>query len=201
MHILHLSDTHGHHRALKDLPTADLIVHSGDIGFAGTDSEFIDFINWFIKLNYQYKILVGGNHDSYIEEEDAEQIQKILPKNCYYLCHSGVTIEGLKFWGVPLFVSENISGVYFDMLEKIPSNTDILVTHQPPYGILDKAEPYNFECRELLDIVLAIRPKYHLFGHIHDAYGMEKKEHTTFVNASIVDENYELKNRFFEFEI
>ena len=201
MHILHLSDTHGHHRALKDLPTADLIVHSGDIGFAGTDSEFIDFINWFIKLNYQYKILVGGNHDSYIEEEDAEQIQKILPKNCYYLCHSGVTIEGLKFWGVPIFVSENISGVYFDMLEKIPSNTDILVTHQPPYGILDKAEPYNFGCRELLDIVLAIRPKYHLFGHIHDAYGMEKKEHTTFVNASIVDENYELKNRFFEFEI
>lgn len=64
-----------------------------------------------------------------------------------------------------------------------------------------KAEPYNFGCRELLDIVLTIRPKYHLFGHIHDAYGMEKKEHTTFVNASIVDENYELKNRFFEFEI
>ncbi len=201
MHILHLSDTHGHHRALTDLPKADIIVHSGDIGFAGTESEFTDFIDWFIKLEYRCKILVGGNHDSYMEEEDAKQIQKLLPSNCYYLLHSGLTIEGLRFWGVPLFISENLSGVYFDLIKKIPSSTDILITHQPPYGILDKAGPYNFGCRELLDVVSTIRPKYHLFGHIHDAYGIEKTEHTTFSNASIADENYELKNEAFVFEV
>lgn len=201
MRILHLSDTHGHHRALTDLPTADIIVYSGDTGFAGTDSEFISFIDWFTKLDYRYKLFVGGNHDSYIEEENAEQIQKKMPSNCYYLFHSGVTIEGLKFWGVPLFVSENISGVYFDLIKKIPSDTDILITHQPPFGILDRAGSYNFGCRELLNIVLTIRPSYHLFGHIHDAYGVEKTEYTTFVNASIVDENYELKNQPFVFEI
>lgn len=105
MHILYLSDTHGHHRALKDLPKADLIVHSGDIGFTGTDVEFTNFIYWFTKLEYRHKILVGGNHDCYLEEEDAKQIRKLLPKNCYCLCHRGVTIEGLKFWGVLLFVS------------------------------------------------------------------------------------------------
>lgn len=201
MRILHLSDTHGHHRALSNLPKADIIIHSGDIGFAGTDSEFTDFIDWFSKLEYTYKILVGGNHDSYMEEEDAKQIQKLLPNNCYYLFHSGITIEGFKFWGVPLYVSENISGVYFDMIEKIPFNTDVLVTHQPPYGILDRAEPYNFGCRELLYVVSSIRPKYHLFGHIHDAYGIEKNEHTTFINAAVVDENYKLKNRPFVIEL
>ena len=87
MRILHLSDTHGHHKALTNQPEADIIIHSGDIGFAGTDNEFFDFINWFIDLDYRYKILVGGNHDSYMEEEDAKQIQKKLPNNCYYLIH------------------------------------------------------------------------------------------------------------------
>ena len=201
MRILHLSDTHGHHQSLTDLPSADIIVYSGDIGFAGTESEFIDFVDWFTKLDYRYKMLVGGNHDSYMEEVDAKQIQKLLPNNCYYLFHSGVTIEGLKFWGVPLYISEDISGVYFDMIEKIPSDTDVLVTHQPPYGILDKAGPINFGSKELLDIVTTIRPKCHLFGHIHDAYGVEKTEYTIFVNTSIVDEKYELKNRPFVFDI
>ncbi len=201
MRILHLSDTHGHHRALTDLPSADIIVHSGDIGFAGTESEFTDFIDWFTKLDYRHKILVGGNHDSFMEEDDAKQIQSLLPSNCYYLFHSGITIEGLNFWGVPLYVSENISGVYFDLIEKIPSNTHVLVTHQPPHGILDKSGPYNFGCEKLLDIVTANRPKFHLFGHIHDAYGVEKTQHTTFSNASIADEKYELKNEPFVFEV
>ena len=201
MRILHLSDTHGHHRALTDLPLADIIVHSGDVGFAGTESEFTDFVDWFANLDYPHKVLVGGNHDSYMEEEDLDQIQKLLPNNCHYLFHSGVTIEGLKFWGVPLYISENISGVYFDLIKKIPSGTDVLVTHQPPYGILDKSGPINFGCNDLLDVVSTIRPKYHLFGHIHDAYGIEKTEHTTFANASIADENYELKNKAFVFEV
>ena len=201
MRILHLSDTHGHHQALTALPEADIIIHSGDIGFAGTGVEFIEFVDWFTKLDYRYKILVGGNHDSYMEDESAKTIQKLLPNNCYYLFHSGVTIEGVKFWGVPLYISENISGVYFDLIEKIPSDTDILVTHQPPHGILDNSDPYNYGCRELLDVVSTIRPQYHLFGHIHDAYGVVETEHTTFVNASIVDEKYELKNRPFVFDL
>ena len=63
MRILHLSDTHGLHRKIKDLPIADVIIHSGDISHNGTEDEVLDFLNWFIELPYQHKIFVTGNHD------------------------------------------------------------------------------------------------------------------------------------------
>ena len=55
--------------------------------------------------------------------------------------------------------------------------------------------------RDLLQTVMDIRPRYHLFGHIHDAYGMEKEKDTLFANASIVDVYYRLLNKPFLFEI
>ena len=90
MKIVHLSDTHNSHRSLKDLPKADLIIHSGDISFSGEAKEVMDFINWFIDLDYKYKIFIAGNHDFCLEEKDREIIQEFLPKNCYYLDKSGV---------------------------------------------------------------------------------------------------------------
>jgi Icc-related predicted phosphoesterase len=71
---------------------------------------------------------------------------------------------------------------------RIPKDTDVLVTHGPPYGILDLALGSHLHqgCRELLDAVTRISPKLHVFGHIHGAYGMFRSEHTTFVNASLL---------------
>ena len=63
MKILHLSDTHGLHHRIKDMPEADVIVHSGDISNNGTESEVLDFLNWYIELPYPHKIFVTGNHD------------------------------------------------------------------------------------------------------------------------------------------
>ena len=93
MRILHLSDTHGKHNLLKNLPKADVIVHSGDVSFAGSDSEVLDFLNWFCDLDYPHKIFVAGNHDDCLYGEQIEG----LPKNCHYLCNSGVKIENVKF--------------------------------------------------------------------------------------------------------
>lgn len=50
MRILHLSDTHGLHHQIKDLPEADVIIHSGDISHNGDESEVLDFLNWYIDL-------------------------------------------------------------------------------------------------------------------------------------------------------
>ena len=63
MKILHLSDTHGLHYQIKDLPEADVIIHSGDISHNGAESEVLDFLNWYIELPYKHKIFITGNHD------------------------------------------------------------------------------------------------------------------------------------------
>ena len=64
MHILHLSDTHSKHRLLQNLQCADVIIHSGDVSFAGSEDEIIDFVEWFIALPHKYKIFIAGNHDN-----------------------------------------------------------------------------------------------------------------------------------------
>ncbi len=186
MKILHLSDTHGKHRLLKNLPKADIIVHSGDVSEDGTESEVLDFLNWFCDLDYQYKIFIAGNHDFCLD--NAQQIED-LPRNCFFLSHSGVEIGGVKFWGIPYFVSDELYGDIAQLTAKTPYDTDILITHRPPYGILDFDDGNNFGCVDLQQTIPKIRPKYHLFGHIHAAYGIEKSQHTTFVNASLIRKN------------
>ncbi|NDW11925.1 serine/threonine protein phosphatase [Bacteroides sp. 214] len=201
MRLLHLSDTHNLHRQLTNLPTADIIVHSGDISYAGTGKEVMDFIEWFGMLNYKYKIFIAGNHDFCLERKDREIIQQFLPENCFYLCNSGITVENVKFWGIPFFFSDDVGGEYFNQTAQIPADTDVLISHRPPLGVLDSANNISYGCPDLLQKVLEIRPRYHLFGHIHDAYGVEKSKHTTFINTAIVDEGYQLKNTPFVFDI
>ena len=194
MHLLHLSDTHNFHRQLVNLPAADAIIHSGDVAMAGTGKEVSDFINWFGELDYKYKIFIAGNHDDCLDGKDGNLIQSYLPENCFYLCHSGVEIEGVKFWGVPLFMSDELDGDYADKIANIPPDIDVLITHRPPYAILDKAGKINFGCPDLLQYVEKNRPKLLLFGHIHDAYGTETLLNTRFSNAAIVDKDYYLAN-------
>ena len=192
MRILHLSDTHSKHHRLKNLPQADLIIHSGDASFAGSDNEVLDFLNWFCDLDYQHKIFVAGNHDDCLYGEQIEG----LPDNCHYLYYSDVEIEGVKFWGVPLFVSDSIQeGRTQQLMAQIPEDTNVLISHSPPYGILDFDDNINYGCPDLLQAVERINPHYHLFGHIHAAYGIIQLQQTTFVNAAIMNEIYEFVNK------
>lgn len=201
MHILHLSDTHNSHRQLSNLPAADIIIHSGDISFSGTGEEVMDFIEWFKTLNYEFKIFVAGNHDFALDGKAPERIQRFLPENCYYLCNSGVTINGINFWGIPLFFSADANGDYLQQINSIPNNTDILISHRPPFGILDNSDNVSYGCRDLLQKVTETLPQYHLFGHIHDACGIEKHGQTVFVNAAVLDAEYRLLNKPILFEI
>ena len=201
MKILVLSDTHNLHRELPNLPSADIIVHSGDMSMAGTGEEIMDFIDWFTALDYKYKIFIAGNHDCCLEGKKQEVIQSFLSENCYYLYNSGITIEGWKFWGIPFFFSDDVKGNSLEIMKQIPDDTDILISHRPSFGILDNADNINFGCENLLNVVLRVQPRYHLFGHIHDAYGIEESKYTTFVNAALVDEAYRLLNKPFVFDI
>jgi len=194
MRLLHLSDTHSKHRLLHDLPAADIIIHSGDISWAGKPEEVLDFIQWFRDLNYKYKLFIAGNHDFCLEGKKRETIQRYLPQNCFYLFDSSVTIEGLKFWGIPYFISDELRGNFRQIVELIPPDTDVLITHRPPFGILDSDSRTTYGCPDLLEAVMKLSPRYHLFGHIHNAYGIQKSDGTTFVNTSLLNDDYQLTN-------
>ena len=175
MKILHLSDTHGLHHRIKEMPEADVIVHSGDISNNGTEEEVVDFLNWYIELPYQHKIFITGNHDLCLW--DAEDIEE-LPGNVHFLQDKGVEIDSLKFFGIAYNHSE----------ELIPIGTDIVITHEPPVMILDKSAGTHWGNASLRNRILEIKPRYHLFGHAHDGYGINKQDGIVFSNAALLDD-------------
>lgn len=187
MTILHISDTHGVHRSLKNLPDADVIVHSGDISMNGSDVEVMDFLNWFCDLEYAHKIFIAGNHDTCLFGANIDG----LDDNCHYLCNSSVNIQGKTFYGIPMFMSDCASGKQNQFYEQITEEVDVLITHCPPYGILDRDGSINYGSEELLSRVAVTQPKLHLFGHIHAANGIQTIGATQFSNAAILGSNYE----------
>lgn len=181
MKILHISDTHSLHRKLVNLPAADVLVHSGDFTLNGTEAEALDFIDWFCELPYEYKIFIGGNHDECLFGATIEGIDS----NVHYLCNSGSEINGLKFYGVPLFTNDCLTGQESQNYKRIPSDTDILVTHSPAYGILDCDNGIHYGSQELLARLSSLKLRVHLFGHIHSQRGIRNINGTVFSNGSI----------------
>lgn len=196
MRILHISDTHGQHSQLRELPEADILVHSGDFTFSGTEAEAYEFMNWLCDLPYRHKLFIAGNHDDCLYGADGIDG---LPDDVHYLCNSGIEIEGIKFYGVPLFMQDIMDGVYEKQLQAIPFETNILITHQPPYGICDVADygsgPAHHGDKILRSVIDGLHLEYHLFGHEHDAYGTEKVGNTVFSNASLLDIKYNMKGK------
>lgn len=186
MNILHLSDTHSRHRAMANLPEADVVVHSGDFCMVGTEAEAIDFLNWFCDLPYAHKIFICGNHDDCLYGANIDG----LDSNVHYLCNSGVEIDGVKFYGVPMFTNDGITDRQSRNIANIPADTDVLVTHSPAYGILDFDDNINYGDRQLLTKVMDVTLRLHLFGHIHAQHGITTKHGITFSNGAIMNANY-----------
>ena len=186
MKILHLSDTHGCHHRLRDLPEADVVVHSGDFCMVGTEAEAIDFLNWFCDLPYRHKIFICGNHDDCLYGANIGG----LDANVHYLCNSGMEIDGVKFYGVPMFMGDCITDRQSRNIAHIPADTDVLITHTPPYGILDFADGINYGSEEILERLTAIHPQLHLFGHIHICHGITEINGTTYSNGAIMNGSY-----------
>lgn len=186
MKILHISDTHGCHRRLHDLLQADIVVHSGDFTMNGSEQEALDFMNWFCDLPHPHKIFICGNHDECLYGATIDG----LDGNVHYLCNSGVEIEGLKFYGIPMFMGDCITDRQSRHYANIPEDTDILITHTPPFGILDYDDSINYGSEELLGHITAVQPRLHLFGHIHSQYGITSLNGTTFANGAIMNADY-----------
>jgi Icc-related predicted phosphoesterase len=209
MKITFISDTHGKHAELTDkLPGGDILIHSGDFMNGGYDeNEAMDFFDWIEHdvQGYEHKILIAGNHDRLFENEP-EQAIKLMGAYCpsvRYLQDSSVKINGIKFYGSPhtpafnnwAFNVGRNSDTIEEIWSKIPDDTDVLITHGPPLGMLDYT-PYggNVGCERLIYRVLEVQPLIHVFGHVHSSYGHKYNETTDFINASNLNEAYKLVN-------
>ncbi len=203
--LIFLSDTHGRHLNVT-VPPGDILVFAGDWSRWGDVADTRSFLNWFAALPHQHKVLVAGNHDQISDENPAlfvELLREWAPK-VHYLQDSGVTLEGLRFWGsavTPTFMDwyhMRARGAdikrHWDM---IPDGTDVLVTHGPPRGYHDWSD-YGKEhcgCDDLLEAVKRVRPKVHVMGHIHGARGSSVLTHasdrcTLMFGASVCNEGY-----------
>lgn len=218
-----IADLHGHYPKLEG---GDLLIVAGDWTTSDKPHEVLEFGLWINNQKYKRKIVIAGNHDNMIQE--TPRIFEGLPNFVLtYLCDSGTEFEGLKIWGSPwtkTFPGMNPHCKAFtcdteeELAEKwalIPEDTDILITHGPPYGIMDAVHREVFcggrggwvGSESLLEKVFRIRPKLHVFGHIHEGYG--RYNHTpregssenlgitpvTFVNCSHVNERYKPVNK------
>lgn len=201
MRVVTFSDTHGHHDALE-IPAGDLLIFAGDMCRLGNLDEVRQFNAYLASLPHQYKIVVAGNHDWPFETNNL-QARNALTAACY-LQDESVEIEGIKIYGSPWqpeFHSWAFNLPRGESLKQkwaqIPADTDILVTHAPPFFTLDEVINHERVGCEMLKqaVVEVVKPKLHVFGHIHESYGMVKQAETTYINASICSERYKVMNQ------
>ncbi|MBX3460956.1 MAG: metallophosphatase domain-containing protein [Planctomycetes bacterium] len=203
MRLVCISDTHGRHGDL-DLPDGDVLVHSGDFCAHDDVDEVRDFSEWLYAQPFEHRVVIAGNHDLLFENAP-ELAEGILRKACpgvHYLFDSGVEIDGIKFWGSPwqprffdwafnLERGQALRRVW----AKVPAGIDVLITHGPPQGVLDETHDGRLVgCEELKAALGRIKPRVHIFGHIHEGYGETKEGGVHFVNAASLDAGYRKLN-------
>ncbi|MFW9992307.1 MAG: metallophosphatase domain-containing protein [Candidatus Odinarchaeota archaeon] len=197
------SDTHGKHGYLT-VPDGDVFLFTGDLSDVGREDELVSFNQFLGNLLHRYKIVISGNHDLLFELDHGSIRTTITNAIC--LENSEVVIEGIRIWGSswnpkhfksgPQLEGEMVPKSKWDL---IPAGIDILLTHEPPLGhgsVTTSARQLG--SADLLDAIRRVKPKYHVFGHVHEGHGIYKEYHDgveiTCINASaIIDFGNELR--------
>lgn len=214
MKITAISDLHG--ILIDDIKPCDILFIAGDITPAFREYhrnvkkqvEWLEnsFVPWLKTISAKHIVVIAGNHD-FIFETNIDLVPKSFFENCIYLQDSGCEIEGLKIWGsphTPIFHNWAFNLYEVDLKNKfnlIPDDTDIIIIHGPPYGILDKScdfhtdEEVHCGSISLLEKINKIKPKLFVCGHIHKEYGWQKLDNILFVNAAVVNERYNLTKK------
>lgn len=208
--VVHISDTHN--KTYKSLPVGDILIHSGDFTNHGTAEEISDFATYLTNLPFRYKVVICGNHEWGCDRLPPTLFKSLLGPNVIMLQDNGVCLMGINIWGSAW---NNRTRMAFGAHEEfrrekwglIPTNTHILITHNPPFNVLDLAyqpqdktllgdEPCitcdqvhkrykHWGCRSLLERVHDLNIPLHLFGHVHDEVGIKKVGGTTFCNGAL----------------
>ncbi len=203
-----IADLHGHYPKLDG---GDLLIIAGDLTAHDDPIEYIGFRDWVDEQDYKKKVIVPGNHDGEIELDWRFQ-SRALREIAELLVDRGIEFEGFKIYGSPWilrFKGMNPRHTAFTLASEeklkemfclIPRDTDILITHAAPYGILDgfffgdkSAENLGVPrlgSRALSDRLCELcpaEPFVHIFGHIHEGYGVCRSGPQIYVNASHVN--------------
>jgi Icc-related predicted phosphoesterase len=210
--IVAISDVHCRFKKLI-IPECDILISCGDYSFRGLDDEVRLFHEWLHRQPAKHVISVQGNHEKLVEK-DFERSRQIALKACprvYFIDEGLIELEGLRIWCsaiTPYFCDwawNRYRGQEIkEHWDKIPNDIDILVTHGPPYGILDKVVKQHpaghkvdtfLGCVDLLEKIEQIPTlKHHFFGHIHEGYGHEEIKDVNYWNVSICDKSYNPTN-------
>lgn len=160
--VFAFADTHGMYRKLEVPPQADILICAGDAceGFNPADQH--DFFNWYGSLPAAFRVFVPGNHDR-IFDRAPEVARWLVPEGVTLLENGGLEYDGILFYSVP-------ARPYLKSPLAIPEDVDFLITHGPAYGYLDR----GLGCKNLYLSIASARPKYHIFGHVHEE-GLKRK--------------------------
>jgi predicted phosphohydrolase len=198
--IVLLSDTHElHHEVI--IPPGDLLLFAGDFSFfSKSTSAMDDFNKWMGELPHA-KVAVCGNHEFAVEAEPDEWRRRL--NHVPLLFDESRTVLGLNVWGSPMTLHDGgafgrSSETYREKVyDTIPDDTDILITHGPPQGILDGGQG----CAALRRAVILVQPRLHVFGHVHSGYGVHPTKNTLFVNCALLDEDGACSKKPFVLEL
>jgi Icc-related predicted phosphoesterase len=189
MRIVAISDTHGRHRELE-VPAGDLLVHAGDFTSRGGLGDVEEFDDWIGQFDHPHKLVVAGNCDGCFEQAPSEARSRLTQAR--YLQDERIEIDGLTFWGSPwqpVFLNMAFNVPRGDALAEkwasMPDDTDVLITHGPPAGVLDETSRGETVGDEALwERVRQVQPDLHVFGHVHESTGRRTVGKTTFINAA-----------------
>lgn len=177
--IFAFSDTHGMYRRISILADADILICAGDACEGFNPADLQDFFAWYISIPAKLRIFVPGNHDRIFNQEPV-RARNLIPGGVVYLENDGIEFDGIKFYSI------SARPFLRDTTASIPSGIDFLITHGPAYSYLDR----DLGCKQLFLSVSSARPKYHIFGHVHEE-GLQRKAMlggTTFLNVSYFEE-------------
>jgi len=193
MRLVLVSDTHLRH---PEVPDGELLIHAGDLTGMGTRNQLRKALAWLKAQPHPHKVAIAGNHDICLEAEP--ELAQLFGPEIRYVRDEEIEVGGLRLWGSPWTPwfhdwAFNIprGAALREVWSRVPAGLDVLVTHGPPAGILDRThDGLEVGCEDLRTMVVDRPPRLHVFGHIHEGYGQVQIGATTFVNASICDHVY-----------
>lgn len=219
MKIIAISDTHDKFHLMAPIPDGDVLIHAGDLTTSGGISSLAKAAEWLRKQPHKYKVMISGNHDwAFANANHDVAVQLFKDAGMIYLQDNETVIEGIKFYGAPWqpwyhdFAFNLPRGsVIAAKWKNIPDDTNVLITHGPPYGILDLVEDNIFNmgrdlhqgCEDLINRIKQLdKLKAHIFGHLHLSGGkIEVINNVIFGNAAICTERYVPSNPPLVFEV
>lgn len=194
MKITCLSDTHMHHKKIK-MPETDMIIHAGDFTYHGEFDEVKKFLQWYGEQKAKHKLLICGNHEVEISKQPIQLLKQMCENEGVQLLHNSHTvIQGLTIFGSPNsnkfghgWAHNSTENELEDIYSSILPDTDIVITHGPAYGHLDRVLSGQLVGSVALTKRLSelSHVKLHVTGHIHESRGTMIRDGRLTVNASI----------------